>query len=61
VVLSHSNEKQLLKLSERLTEASILHTVFREPDIGNAVTAIAIEPHEIAYKLTSNLPLALKE
>jgi len=36
-------------------------TAFREPDIGNQITAIAIEPSERTRKLTSKLPLALKE
>jgi len=36
-------------------------TIFREPDIGNEITAIAVQPHKLSKKLTSNLPLALKE
>jgi len=35
--------------------------VFLEPDIGNQLTAIALEPTDKSYRLTSNLPLALKE
>jgi len=35
--------------------------LFFEPDIGNQLTAIALEPSERAGKLTSNLPLALKD
>jgi hypothetical protein len=34
--------------------------VFREPDINNEITAIAVEPSEKSRKLCSNLPLALK-
>ena len=36
---------------------------FTEPDIGNEMTAIAVlgDENKIAYKLTSSLPLALKE
>lgn len=34
---------------------------FYEPDINNELTAIAIAPSKLAQKLTSGLPLALKE
>jgi peptidyl-tRNA hydrolase len=60
IVLATTNEKQLLKLADSFEEKGILHSVFREPDIGNKITAIAVEPHVEAYKLTSSLPLALK-
>jgi hypothetical protein len=36
-------------------------SVFREPDIGNEITAIAIQPGETSKKLVRNLPLGLKE
>jgi len=39
----------------------IKHTVFREPDIDNQITAVAFEPSEASKKLTSSCPLLGKE
>ena len=61
IVLATTNEKQLLKLARLFSKASLDHVVFREPDIGNHVTAVAVGPSEAACKLTSNLPLALRD
>jgi hypothetical protein len=59
--LSVENEEQLLLYLEKIKYRDIKHTAFREPDIDNQLTAIAIEPGERSRKLTSKLPLALKE
>ena len=59
--LSAADEREL----NRLIEMALLHnlkiSVFREPDIGNEITAIAIQPGETSKKLVRNLPLGLKE
>jgi len=61
IILSVENEEQLLLYLEKIKYRGIKHTVFREPDIDNQLTAIAIEPGERSRKLTRKLPLALKE
>ena len=58
--LSTEDEASLFILISKLKARGIKHTVFREPDIDNQVTAVAIAPGEISRKLTSNYPLALK-
>lgn len=60
VMLSVENETNLLKLIEKCEAKKLAYTVFQEPDLNNAITAIAIEPSEITQKLVSNLPLLLK-
>lgn len=34
--------------------------MFREPDLGNVITAVAIEPSERTQKLVSKIPLLFK-
>lgn len=59
--LSVNNEEDLQKLIEKATENDIKFSVFREPDIGNQITAIALAPGQKSKKLCSSLRLALKE
>ena len=59
--LSVSNEEELLILAEKFKVYGVAYSIFREPDIDNQVTAIAVEPHPKTRKLTSHLPLMLKE
>ena len=61
VELSINNEADLLELSEKLRWKGILFSEFREPDFGNELTSIAIEPSEKARKVVSSMPLMLKE
>lgn len=54
------NEAGLMELIERATANGIAHSIFREPDIDNQITAIALAPGPKSKKLCSRLPLALK-
>lgn len=61
VILSVRNEKELNTLLEQAIDRRIRYASFNEPDIGNELTAIALEPSDETYRMTSTLPLALKE
>jgi Peptidyl-tRNA hydrolase PTH2 len=60
-VLSVPTERDLHSLIIKLEKRGILYTVFREPDLNNEVTAVAIEPHAELRKITGGFPLMLKE
>ena len=61
IILSVENEEQLFLCLEKFKHYNLKTTSFREPDIDNQLTAIAVEPGPRTKKLTSRLPLALKE
>ena len=61
IILSVENEERLFLCLEKFKYYGLKTTEFREPDIENQLTAIAIEPGELTRKLTKKLPLALKE
>jgi len=60
VLLEVPSETQLKKLAEDCRKHNLACTVFREPDIGNEVTAIAIEPSPKTKKMVAHLPLLFK-
>jgi hypothetical protein len=60
-LLSVANELELGKIIEKAAEQNIKFSVFREPDIDNQITAIALEPGNKSKKICSSLPLALRE
>ena len=59
--LSVENEEALYKLMDKADIKGIKYVAFREPDLDNQLTAICFEPTVAAKKLTSSLPLMLKE
>lgn len=60
VILSLKNEKQLELLIRRCEDLNLKFTIFREPDIDNEITALAIEPSLVTQKLVSKIPLLFK-
>jgi hypothetical protein len=58
VLLQVPNEECLKHLASRAEDAGVDHSVFREPDFDDTVTAVAIEP--AGARLVSSLPLALR-
>lgn len=58
-LLSVSNEEALQFLITQAIDKEIKFSVFREPDIDNQITAIALEPSAKSKKLCAKLKLAL--
>jgi hypothetical protein len=58
-LLSVKNEYELHILIQRAMQNNIRFSVFKEPDIEDQVTAIALEPGPLTKKLCSSLKLAL--
>lgn len=61
IFLSTKNEYELIELIQKAKQNNIRISIFREPDINNEITAIALEPCEFSKKITSGLPLIRKE
>jgi hypothetical protein len=59
--LSIKDEIELEILAMKAEARGIRVSRFYEPDLNNTLTAITLESSEDAKKLTSNLPLMLKE
>lgn len=60
-LLTVADEEALIKLINKAITSDIKFTLFREPDLGNEITAVAFEPSDKARKLTSSCPLLGKE
>jgi peptidyl-tRNA hydrolase len=61
VTLSVADEAGLLKLIRAAEEKDLKFSIFFEPDLQYAITAIALQPSPISKRLCSKLKLALKE
>lgn len=61
IQLSVNDIFELQMLIDKLKKNNIKFTAFYEPDIDNQLTAICIEPSEQSRKVTSSIPLMLKE
>lgn len=60
VELEAEDEEELISLVIKSERRGIKYTVFQEPDIGNQITAIALEPSPETQKLVRNLPTLFK-
>ena len=60
-LLSVKDEIHLNELVVKANELGIRCSVFREPDIDNQITAIALAPGPLTKRLCSRIPLALKD
>lgn len=60
VQLVLKDEKQLKLLIQKLDRANLDVTIFKEPDIGNQITAIAVMLEPDQQVLVSKIPLLFK-
>lgn len=61
ILLEVKDLEELKTLIQKFQYHRLLHTVFKEPDIGNEITAVAVEPSEKTQKLVSRIPLLFKD
>lgn len=61
IYLSTKTEDDLMCLANKLKTLGVDVSIFREPDIDNQVTAISFVSNEKTKKVTSGLPLLLKQ
>lgn len=59
-ILAAKDEDELTAFCKRLVKKGIKFSTFREPDLDNELTAIALEPGDKSRRATSSFPLALK-
>lgn len=60
VILSVSDEQELLSVERQLIKKGVDHCAFREPDVDYELTAIALLPSDEARRFTGNYKLAMK-
>lgn len=57
-ILEAANEAELHLFIDRAIKKNILYSIFREPDLNDAITAIALAPGNNSKKICSRLKLA---
>lgn len=60
VIVNIENESKLLALLKKAIELNIVYSIFKEEDLDNQLTAIALAPGDNSRRICSSLPLALK-
>lgn len=60
-LLSVPTENDLVEMIKKASSQGVKFSVFQEPDIDNAITAIVLEPGKKSKKLCRGLPLALEQ
>lgn len=60
VMLVVKDEESLNGMIEKAIQRGIRASAFYEPDLDDALTALAFEPGDMSYRLCSGIPLALR-
>jgi len=61
VQLAAKDEAELKAIVRKVEAEQLRYCIFREPDLNNRITAVAIEPSEATQCIVSSIPLMLKE
>lgn len=61
VLVSVPDEVALIGVASRALAAGLVVSTFHEPDLADAVTAVALEPGTAARRLCANFPLHGRE
>ena len=61
VIVAVPGEAEVMVLESMALTLGLKHHLVREPDLGDQITAIALEPGLLAKRLCANYPLALKK
>jgi|AntRauTorckE6833_2_1112554.scaffolds.fasta_scaffold03337_11 hypothetical protein len=61
VILAVPDETSLTRFVGRVDTRTIPHSTFQEPDLNDALTAVAVAPCAESRRLCSSLPLALRD
>jgi peptidyl-tRNA hydrolase len=61
VLLEADSEKHLMQLHKTCKTRGLSTILFREPDLANQVTALAIQPGKLARRICKHLPLLLNQ
>lgn len=61
IIKGIANERELLHLGQKAIRQNIKFATFREPDLGDQLTAVAFEPGDLTAAFLAELPLACSE
>jgi peptidyl-tRNA hydrolase len=61
VILAIQDQSTLLDLVDEATRRGIITSLFREPDLDDQATAVALQPGAAARRLCANLPCARRK
>jgi peptidyl-tRNA hydrolase len=59
VLLAAKDEHELQRISDKAFDLGVQTATFKEPDLGNAITGIALEPSSKNHRICRGLPMAL--
>lgn len=59
VLLAVENEYELKRILDKAFDLGVHTATFREPDLGNSITGVALQPDSKNHRICKGLPMAL--